>query len=103
LDESDRMVDNRIIRYADWGRFDPRHLDARIEIDAADIDFGAVYTWHAEHAGTKFQFLGCRPKPGRPGKALFDLSDASVILTGPVGWTGNPLWPLDREDQPRSG
>jgi hypothetical protein len=102
LGESNRMVDNRIIRYAGWERFDPKRLDARIEVDAAGIDFGAVYTCHAEHAGTVFQFLGCRPKPSRPGKAVFDLSDASVVLTGPLGWTGNALWPPDREDQPRS-
>jgi hypothetical protein len=97
---SDRMVDDRIIRYSDWGLFDPQHLDARIEIDAAGIDFAAVYTWQAEHAGTLYQFLGCRPARGSPGKAAFDLGEASVILTGPAGWTGHPLWPQDRDDQP---
>ena len=97
------MVDNKIIRYADWGLFDPQRLDAQLEIDAAGIDFGAAYTWQAEHAGTLYQFLGCKPTPGRAGKARFDLGAASVILTGPAGWTGNLLWPEDREDQPPSG
>jgi hypothetical protein len=97
------MVDSRVIRYSDWSPFDPRHLDARIEIDAAGIDFSAVYVWQAEHAGTLYQFLGCRPTPAGRGKAVFNLGEASVVVAGPVGWTGNPLWPEDREDQPRRG
>ncbi len=97
------MVGNKIIRYSDWGPFDPQRLDARIEVDAAGIDFGTVYTWEAEHAGTLYQFLGCRPTPGSCGKAIFDLGAASLILTGPAGWTDNPLWPEDREDQPSRG
>jgi hypothetical protein len=94
------MADRRTIRYPDWRVFDPRHLDVLIEVDAAGIDFGAVYTWEAEHAGTLYQFIGCRPMPGPEGKALFDLGAASLLLTGPVGWTSNPLWPQDRDDQP---
>ena len=96
------MADSKIIRYSDWSVFDPRHLDVRIEIDAAGIDFDAMYTWQAEHSGTLYQFLGCRPSRGCGGKALFDLGATSVIVTGPAGWTGNPLWPEDREDQPPS-
>jgi hypothetical protein len=96
------VADSRVIRYSDWSVFDPRHLDRQIEIDAAGIDFGAVYTWQAEHAGTLYQFLGCRPTPGSQGKAVFDLGAASVIITGPAGWTGNPLWPEGRDDWPPS-
>jgi hypothetical protein len=98
-----RIVDNKIFRYSDWGLFDPQRLDAQLEIDAAGIDFDAAYTWQTEHAGKLYQFLGCKPTPGRDGKARFDLGAASVILTGPARWTGNPLWPEDREDQPPSG
>ena len=96
------MPDRRIIRYSDWGPFDPQKLDAKIAIDAAGIDFAAAYTWQAEHGGTLYQFLGCRPKLASGGKAVFDLGSASLILTAPAGWAGNPLWPPEREDQPPS-
>ena len=94
------MAANLVIRHLDWSGFDPRHPVARVEMEPAAIDPDAVYVLQAEHSGTLYQFFGCRPERAAGGKVVFDLGNASLVLSGPAGWTGNPLWPPDRDDQP---